>query len=172
MTTYQRIQVTEETSITEPVELEDAKEWLRVDYDDDDDLITGMIKSARQSIEQFLNIALVDKSVVLDVITTCETDVIRLPYVESAEIEIEDIDDDEAVDTENYKVRGAGVTVNYAGYFSITYDIEAGEIPEAIKEGIKMEVAERYANRGENDNTEGLSKGAINKVSSFQQIWL
>lgn len=175
MTTYTRIQVTEGESIIEPVTVDEAKDWLRVDYDDDDDVIEGMIKGARQSIEQFLNIALVDKSVVVDVKTTCEEDLIRLPYVDSAqgEIEVTDIDnDDSAVETDNYKIRGAQVKINYYGYFSIAYDIEAGEIPEAIKEAIKMEVAERYKNRGENDNTEGLSKGAINKASSFQQVWL
>lgn len=172
MTTYNRISVTE-GSITEPVTAAEAKTWLRVDYSDDDTLITGMIKSARQSIEQFTNLALVDKSVLMDVTTTCETDNIRLPYVDSIEsVTIEDIDEEAAVDTEDYKIRGTGIKVTYGGYFSIEYDIEASPVPEALKEAIKMEVAERYANRGENNGTEGLSKSAQSKAQSFVQIWL
>lgn len=172
MTTYNRIQITEGEA-TEPVIVDEAKDWMRVDYDDDDELIEGMIKSARQSIEQFTNLALVDKSVIIDVTTTCETDNIRLPLIENIEeVSIEDINDEEDVDVENYKVRGAGVKVNYAGYFSISYDVEAGDTPEALKEAIKMEVAERYANRGENNGTDGLSKSAQSKAQPFVQIWL
>lgn len=172
MTTYNRIQVTD-GSITEPVTLSEAKAWMRVDYSDDDALITSMIKSARQSLENFLNVALVDKSVVMDVTTTSETDNVRLPFADNIyEIAVTDIDDDEAIDAANYKVRGNGVKIGFDGYFSITYDIYVDEAPEAIKEAIKMEVAERYANRGENNGTEGLSKSAQSKASSYQQIWL
>ena len=172
MTTYNRIEITEgETE--EPVTVEEAKAWMRVDYDDDNDLIEGMIKSARQSIEQFINLALVDKTVLIDVTTTCETDNIRLPFIDTIEeIDIEDIDGEDDVDVENYKIRGAGVKVNYGGYFSISYDIEPGEVPEGLKEAIKMEVAERYANRGENNGTEGLSKSAQSKAAPFAQIWI
>lgn len=172
MTTYNRIQVTE-GSITEPVTAAEAKTWMRVDYSDDDTLITGMIKSARQSIEQFTNLAFVDKSVVMDVLTTSGNDLIRLYGVDGAEsLEVTDIDSEEVIDSEDYKIRGASVKISRSGYFSIAYDIDASPVPEALKEAIKMEVAERYANRGENNSTEGLSKSAQSKAQSFVQVWL
>lgn len=173
MIEYYNIRIIDAESIEEPVTVDEAKDWMRVDYEDDNDLIESMIKSARQTLEKFLNLALVDKTVSFDAKTTCEEDSIRLPYVEDIEeITITDVDKDEEVVADNYKLRYSGVKVNYSGLFGIEYDIEAGEIPEAIKEAIKMEVAERYANRGENDKTEGLSKSALSKASSYQQVWI
>lgn len=47
---------------TEPIELNDAKKHLNVDFDDDDDLITAMLKAARQSAERFMGRALIDQT--------------------------------------------------------------------------------------------------------------
>lgn len=41
---------------SEPITLDDAKDALRVDYDDDDVRITGLIKVARQFAEGFTNL--------------------------------------------------------------------------------------------------------------------
>lgn len=45
-------------SIIEPVTLEDAKKQCRVEYDTDDELISGYITAARQWAEGFLNFPL------------------------------------------------------------------------------------------------------------------
>ena len=45
--------------IAEPVTLEEAKTQLRVEFDEDDALISGYITAARQWAEGFLNTALV-----------------------------------------------------------------------------------------------------------------
>ena len=49
------------TLVDDIIPLEDAKAHLKVDYSDDDDLITMYIKAARQECERFLNFALVPK---------------------------------------------------------------------------------------------------------------
>lgn len=47
---------------SEPVTLEDAKLYLRVDADTEDDMITDMIVSARMAAEQFLRRALITQT--------------------------------------------------------------------------------------------------------------
>lgn len=56
---------TESYSGQEPVTLADAKRHLRVDFNDDDALITAMIVAARKAIENFCHISLVPKTITL-----------------------------------------------------------------------------------------------------------
>ena len=46
----------------EPVTLEEAKAWLRIDGDDDDDLITSLITAARTAAEEYLRRSLISQS--------------------------------------------------------------------------------------------------------------
>jgi uncharacterized phiE125 gp8 family phage protein len=46
-----------------PITLAEAKSHLRVDHDDDDDLIAGMIEAATGYAEQFLGRALIDQTI-------------------------------------------------------------------------------------------------------------
>lgn len=39
-------------AVTEPISLQDAKEWLNIDYDDQDSIIDSIIKAARLKIER------------------------------------------------------------------------------------------------------------------------
>jgi hypothetical protein len=175
------IVVNDASSITEPVTLPEAKAWLRVDFTDDNDLITAMIKSARQSVEHFTNRALVEKDISLNAETpedsaipslTATTYKLKLPYTKGAEITelvLEDWEETELVIEDDYEVKGN--TIYYLnGWYSIAYTVTP-TVPQALKEAVLMEVAERYNNRGET-NSEGLSKAAEDKAQSFVEIWL
>jgi len=50
---------------TEPVSLAEAKAHLRVDFSDDDSLLSAMITSCRQAIEDYCHISLVTKTITL-----------------------------------------------------------------------------------------------------------
>jgi hypothetical protein len=171
------IQVSE-GSVTEPVTLEEVKDWLQVDFTEHDGLLNGMIKGARRTIEKLCNISLVPKAVTLDVETTGDEKV-PMPYTASFSgspalvVKSFDSNDTETtlVSGTDFYVRGNNIRIG-EGRYSVSYTTVPGTIPEDIKEAIKMEVAERYANRGENLTTSGLSKGAIEKVSPYQIIWL
>ena len=164
MIEYSNISVTD-ISTTEPVTLPEAKEWLRIDFADDDDLLTSMITGARQSLEKFLNIALVDKHVSFDV-SGLEGENVRLLYG-GGTLTIEDIETETPVT--DFVTRSANLKLGYDGNFGISYDVTAS-VPQAIKEAILMEVAERYNHRG--DDGEGLSKAAQDKAAPFVSIWL
>ncbi len=165
---------------TEPVTLAEAKAWLRVDYSDDDTLITGMIKSARQSIEHFTNRALVVKTVAFNAQTPEEeyystTEIsykLQLPYTKGAVVStvvLKDWDAATLVSNDDYYLKG-NVLYYLNGYYAITYTVTP-TVPQALKEAVLMEIAERYNNRGET-NSEGLSKAAEDKAAPFVDICL
>lgn len=64
-------------SFTEPVSLADMKAHLRVDFTDDDDLITAQITAARLHIEQELNVSMGVHQYRADLM--CFADFIHLP---------------------------------------------------------------------------------------------
>lgn len=47
---------------SEPITLAEAKAWARIDGDDEDDLITGLITSARQAAEEYLRRSLITQT--------------------------------------------------------------------------------------------------------------
>lgn len=49
--------------VIEPVTLDDMKAYLRVDFTDDDDLITALISAARSKCEKILGMVLVDTTI-------------------------------------------------------------------------------------------------------------
>lgn len=186
MINYSSIQLTE-GSVTEPVTLDDLKAWLKIDFSDDDALLTSMSKGARLSIENYLNLALVTKTVDLDIEFSGDYQkAVAMPYtmgLSGAVVESLDSQDQTttlAVGTD-YFVRGNLVRLN-PGRYHVSYTTVPGTIPEDLKEAIKMEVAERYAQRGENPTfrtasatdaaTTGLSESAKAKADPYRILWL
>jgi hypothetical protein len=175
MVDLSNIQVSE-GSVTEPVSLDEAKAWLQIDFPDHDSLLTSMIKGARKSIENLLNLALVTKAITLDACVTKCTEVITLPYCKKVtSVNIDELDSRDQPTTlasgTDYYVRGNNVRVS-EGRYAVSYTTVPGTIPEDVKEAIKMEVAERFANKGENQSTTGLSEGAKAKALPYQIYWL
>jgi hypothetical protein len=46
----------ENESATEPVSLDEAKDWLKITFDDADDELTGLISEVRQIFEEVLGV--------------------------------------------------------------------------------------------------------------------
>lgn len=174
MINYSSISQTE-GSVTEPVTLTEVKTWLKVDFTDDDTLLTSMIKGARQSIEQYLNLALVAKTIALDIEFSGEDQkAVTLPYTSGLSgVTVDELDEQDVTTTlasgTDYFIRGNIIRLS-PGRYHVSYTTVPGTIPEALKEAIKMEVAERYSNRGEAST--GLSESAKVKADPFKMIWL
>lgn len=57
--------------------LDELKMWVKVDYNDDDEVLSNLIRQSRGLLENYLNISMVDSSITL--LMDSRTD-IRLPY--------------------------------------------------------------------------------------------
>jgi uncharacterized phiE125 gp8 family phage protein len=147
--------------VTEPVTLQEAKDYLRISNNYEDALISELITSARERLEGFTNRAFGEKE--YKVRFEYVDGWVELPY--SPIIDVLSVEND-AGDTLDYEIKGLevkelfcsadnGVIVNYTcGYVNL---------PKALKEAILKEVSTSYENR-ENyvigDSVNALSNSA------------
>jgi hypothetical protein len=172
------IQVSE-SEITEPVSLIEAKVWLNVDYDDDDALLTSMITGAREDIEGELNLKLVNSTASFYVDTTKESEQLYVfPYafsigqVSNVVVKLlEDGEDDVTQDIDTDYYLNGSLKIGSAQKSLVTYSITP-VVPTAIKEAIKMLIAYRYNNRGDQEKQMGIPEDVLAKISRFKKIWL
>jgi hypothetical protein len=173
------ISVSESLPVTEPVTLAEAKAFIGVDYDDHDDLLTDIKLSAREDIEAELNWKLVESSVVVYVDTTKDETVNVLPHtfnlshVDSDSLIVSGLVDGESDEVltidDDYYFNGSLKLGE--GSFKLEYDI-VPVVPNSIKEAIKMLVAYRYNNRGDQDKQNGFPADVEAKISRYRMIWL
>lgn len=157
-----------------PISLAEAKEHLRVQDDDDDDLISAMVEAATQSAEVFTGRAFIDQTwdYFLDALPT-DGSVIQLPnpplievaglfYLDSADDELTFNEARYVVDDASAKARIAlanggawptaatrmnAIRIRFrAGYLNPVSPEEA-MVPGPIKSAIKLTIGHLYANR-------------------------
>jgi hypothetical protein len=180
MISLSNIQVTETGTPTEPVTVSDAKAWIGgLDgVTDFDGLIGTMITGARQDVENFLSLKLVASTVSLYLDTTKETDEITVlpysPYLPSSFSTFNQINKGEdptamAVDVDYY-LNGT-LSFTSGGRYQLGYDV-ATTVPETLKEAIKMLVAYRFNNRGDQEKQQGIPEDVVSKIHPYRQQWL
>jgi len=182
----------------EPVSRAEAKRWMNIDdeFTDDDALIVGMITTARINVERFLGRALISQ--VRQAYWDSIRDRIWMPYppiinVDEA-IRIRLNEETTLTENSDYFVQGiqdlwlrmatpfnlpAGHSPNdrFSEFelkvkYTAGYGTDATDVPETIREAIKMIVATSYANRG-NISEEEMTKipaGAKFKLYPFKII--
>lgn len=134
--------------ISEPVTLEQGRQWAKVEVDDDDSLITSLLKAARIDCENYVGISFVERSVTAVLNNSLGN--IKLPYGPINNVtSVTDIDGGSISD---YSVKGVAhkrllspvinyVEVEYtAGYFSL---------PDHFKTAIKERFLELFRMRGD-----------------------
>lgn len=141
----------DQAGATEPVALQDVKDYMKIDFIDDDDLITALIMSARTQIERYLGFVLVDTSVTAVYRQNCGGNGLELFYGpildESGVPAITGLPDDA-------EVIGEGVSVwvkTCVEEVKLTYDSGWDAVPNWAKLSIKMLVAFWYEHRGDED---------------------
>lgn len=181
-----RYKVTTEPTV-EPITLDEAKLHLRVTDTAQDDLITGVIKSARQFCESYENVKYITQTITYKLDDLC--DPIRLPVGDAQSItSVKYLDEDEVEQTlssslyllDNYSSpnliyakndveyptvlsqRNAVTVVYIAGYGL------AADVPERIKTAMKLLVSHLYEHR-ENDSEIKLEKMPTNAKSFLHE---
>lgn len=142
---------------SEPVTLQQAKDFCRITTEDDDDLITDLITVARKKVERFTSISLVDKTVILTG-ELCE--MFPLPYPNINDIttvkfwqgqNTDGTNDYETLEADEYYLIGYGVKhfkPQKKGVYEITYTTTANT-DGALKLDLKRIVLWLYENRGD-----------------------
>lgn len=146
------VHIEPDTPIVEPVTLQEAKDYLRVDFTDEDTLITSLIISARQICEKYLGLCIVRSHVTAlyknggDVVELAygriETDSGGLPIISGLD--------------SNDGIKGNGNQIwieSSRPELELEYDsgFDSSAYPEWIKEAIYKQVAWDYIERGDND---------------------
>jgi hypothetical protein len=180
MISLSNIQVTETGTPTEPVTVDGAKTHIKgldgvTDFDEE---IGRFITAARQDIENYLSLKLVPATVSLYLDTTKDTDEITvlpyslyLPPSFSTFNQINKGEDPEAMAIDiDYYLNGT-LSFTTGGRYQLGYDV-ATTVPETLKEAIKMLVAYRFNNRGDQEKQQGIPEDVISKINSYKQIWL
>lgn len=146
------IAVTDPT--TEPVTLNEAKDWIKIDWVDDDAVVNRLITSCREAIENYTNCSLVEKTVTCTV-NLC--DYFELPYgpVKGNPT----VTQGENTITDYSKVEGQFMKVcGLRGIHKFVYNVGYENVPARLKEAILNEIAYRYQNRG--DQSKDLTLGS------------
>lgn len=150
--------------------MSEAKAWLRQDYDDDDVLIASLLTAARQSVENYLDRALITQTWDLHMDTFRDIQIPRSPLQSVTSISyVDDNGDTQTVDTSIYDVFAyndapghvrLGYSQSWPSHRSVsdavTIRFVAGyaeaspvgsTVPQPIKHGILLLLAEYYENR-------------------------
>jgi uncharacterized phiE125 gp8 family phage protein len=160
----------------EPVTLAEAKKHCRVDFTDDDDILTDLLTECRQVIEDFCHISLVPKTITLTIKAQEQLRSIyaqpfqvreqfnefELPYGPTpAVLSVTSLDSDgltitTLIPNADYWIAGSAYkTIKISNNFDnniLVYSAGYTTIPGPLKRAILNEIAYRYEMRGEPSN--------------------
>lgn len=157
--------------VTEPVALQEVKDYLRVSTTADDVVITEMITEARIWVERRCGISVIPKEVnaILEVMNSQE-----LPYgpiLEFDSIIIIDENEDVVSDPNIIGLPGGYPSLNGYGRFTLSYDAGYAICPQDLKQAIKAAVAFNYENRGDelDKSTKPYAEEARRKSNPYKR---
>lgn len=142
----------------DPVSRTEAKNWMRVEYTDDDTLIDGLIDSSRKHLEKLTGLALTSQKYSAIIETTGINSPIWVfdpPYgpmwCDPVVKKKNGINDFETlVENTDYEVLGDKIWLYTQGFYKIEYNTGYTVIPEDLTNDINTLVAWMYENRGKN----------------------
>jgi uncharacterized phiE125 gp8 family phage protein len=175
----------------EPVTLEDAKAFLRVEHDDDDDTIAALIAAARIHVEAQTHRALITQSwrLTRDAWPADGRIDVRPSPLQSLDVvRVYDGDGEAAVlDLQGFIVDTANAALVFAPWSpvqpgrvaaGIELDVTCGygddpdDVPEPLRQAIRMMVAHWYDNRAAAERTAMLPAGVATLVAPYREVAL
>ncbi len=148
----------------EVISVEEAKAQLIVDFDADDNLILGYIRSATQALQQFTGRVFV-KSECKAIWSAwssrweCAYNFYNLCFSDNMVLN----------EGSKYTLNDAGevVTSDSTIVLEYTAGYEADKIPQIVKDAVAMYVADLYSNRGEERQDRTVGREAKQHIASF-----
>jgi uncharacterized phiE125 gp8 family phage protein len=162
----------------EPVQLDEVKEFLRVDYDADDVLLTSLITQSREIIERYLNISIPLSTLIVEASPRVE---LQLPY--GPVLNIDSVTDRDGNDV-YYEWNGFVITFEGNSFSPTqperpayvetitTYDSGYAIVPAGLKLAVMEVIAYLYENRGDTSSITLLLNQNKNLDPYRQKIWI
>lgn len=135
-----------EPPVNEPVTLDEAKLHLKIDIDDDNELIEALITASWQAVEKYLRRSIMPQT--WELVTDYDNGVV-LPYPPVLEI-VSVATNGHLIDPDKYHLIGENyLKISSFLYRNLVITYQAGyeEVPGGIKLGILMLIAHLYENR-------------------------
>lgn len=133
----------------EPVSVAEAKSYMKVDYDGDDELIETFITASRMQLEKFTGLSFIPKRIIAQLQNDCGG--IELPYGPVyGEVDPTLITNIQGEETQIYFAGGNyPFIITPIEFVQVIYDAGFYELPAPLKTAIKAQVFFLYENRGE-----------------------
>lgn len=143
-------------AVVEPVSRTDAKSWMRVQYDDDNNIIDNLLTAARVHIEKLTGLSLVNKLYKANIELTGEVPnvwMVDVPYgpllcVDSVKMKTGMNLWQTLTEDEEYEVIGGKLWFYSRGYYEIEYQTGFSTLPQDLATDILTLVTWSYENRG------------------------
>jgi uncharacterized phiE125 gp8 family phage protein len=170
---------TEESGITEPLTVQEVKNYLRLEgfidnsesisseFDDDDVIIEHLITSARERLEEYTGLSFIPKTWEIELTNLCGGFDIPFGPVNTI-IYLRD-DEGDSISTDDFDISFNGRILKDPKLANMTMKYEAGYtvLPKGLKDAMYKEVAYRYINRGD-ENVDWISKEAMALASKYK----
>ncbi len=145
----------DESGITEPVTLQEAKDFCRIDIDTDDALISALITAARKMCEAYTNISFVQRDFTVQL--SNPNGGIFLPYGPITDLTVYDADGDEIQSPDLELSEGDFVQIlePWDERMSAEYTGGYETLPENLKTGLKNAILYLWDNRADGADSIG-----------------
>jgi hypothetical protein len=151
--------------VVEPVSLPDAKNWMKIDYDFEDQVIKDLISASRVHLEKISGIALVNKLLKANISLTGYAPgvwMIDLPYsplicVDSVTIKTGMNTYTTLTKNNDYEIIGGKLWLYSQGIYNVQYQCGYSIIPEDLASDILALTSWQFENRGKKMNADKSS---------------
>lgn len=179
--------VTEESGITEPLEVDEVKDYLRLegfiddsesqstDFDDDDNLISDLITAVRLDAEKYTGLSFIPKTFLIEFTNLAGYFVIPFgPVTEVTDLYRADDDDETSITDYELTINNAKLKTPCEENLIMEYSAGYSDLPKSLKDALLKEIAYRYTHRGDELEDKGMCQAAINILSKYKEVgtWL
>lgn len=155
----------------EPVSLQEAKDWMSVDYDDKNEIITSLITAARRMLERKYGIGIIQKEMKVMVNNECGGQDLPEPPISDVTVKNSDGIEQAACVSGDFDIYLDSPACN-----SLTVEYKSGyelsEVPEDYKVAIKQQVLWMFEHLGDEDMTSQVSPMAAMTLAPYKRTTL